>query len=348
MFEVRSYRVLALRALLARALNTDMITFVQGSSSAASGFISGDIACVYQSDRNLIQYGLVESFTYNSNPSYSVSIRVRYLPKLPRSGQRQEDVRNSRKGLIGYNTNTFTATNMVSTVFSAMGVTPLTTQSGSVVTFTDVNGVTTASTWATGTVVSALIPNLNSIVLGRIKRIGYTGTGTVASGAFRYFIESWNKAPSGPIMRTYACNEQYVFSSTTVISSIIDTGVVSILESKPSRYSIQVTPQSIESILSGSTLSARLSVIGGIEPYTWTATNITSAGISDPKTIILTPGINGTSTQLSSTPLTLVGGDSLAEFTISVSDSQGNQGSRFYSVFVIATPEDPGNFQGGE
>jgi len=324
-----------------------MLTFDQDSVSISSQFVSGDIACVYQGDRNLIQYGVVESFTYTGNPNYAVSILVRYLPRLPRSGLRQEDLYNQRRGLRGFSTNTFTATNMVSTVFSAMGVSPLVQHTGSQVTFTDVNGVSTASTWATGTVVSALIPNLNSIVLGRIRRISYTGTGTVASGSFRYYIDSWNRAPSGPILRTYACPQDLVFSSTTVMSTIIDTGSLAVLAAKPSRYSIQVTPQTINSVISGDSLSAQLSVIGGIEPYTWTATVISSSGIVDPKTITLTPLPLGTGTSLTSTPLTLEGPDSTAEFSITVTDSQGNQGSRFYSVLVFAQAYDPGAGGGG-
>jgi hypothetical protein len=55
----------------------------------------------------------------------------------------------------------------------------------------------------------------------------------------------------------------------------------------------------------------------------------------------------GTGTSLTSTPLTLEGPDSTAEFSITVTDSQGNQGSRFYSVLVFAQAYDPGAGGGG-
>ena len=314
-----------------------MLTFDQDSQSVSSQFVSGDIACVYLADRNLIQYGLVESYTYTGNPNYSVSLRIRYIPRLPRSGLRQEELYSLRKGLIGSTTSSFMSGTTVLSAFNSMGVSNISAQPGSVVTFTDSLSASTSSVWSTGTVVSALIPNLNAIVLGRIKRITYTGTtGTVGGGSFRYYIESWNRGPSGPILRTYSCAEQYVASSTTQLASLISLGVVP--PAKPRTYNIQITPVFIENINDGGTLSATLRATGGFPPYTWSTSTITAPEIDPPKTISITASGSGTVATLSSTPLNISSGFSgtstNAEFTISVSDNDGNQASRLYSVRV--------------
>jgi hypothetical protein len=137
-------------------------------------------------------------------------------------------------------------------------------------------------------------------------------------------------------LRTYSCAEQYVASSTTQLASLISLGVVP--PAKPRTYNIQITPVFIENINDGGTLSATLRATGGFPPYTWSTSTITAPEIDPPKTISITASGSGTVATLSSTPLNISSGFSgtstNAEFTISVSDNDGNQASRLYSVRV--------------
>ena len=303
------------------------ISIQQGTTSTNTPFVKGSVAAFYDPTRNWVRYGKVFSVTYLSDPTYKILHKAYYVPRIIQSNSSDQDYTN-RKGLVALNEHTTSTSLTVETIYQRQGVTVIPAATGSYVTATSVT-----SAFKVGDRVSALVASLNVIVLGRVSAIRYINNdpnGTDSEGYFRYYIKSWGSGPSGPILRTYSTDEEFVNVPGTTFSTFVALGRIP----TPPMKSIVISPIYIQgggtagsntTDLLPKTYNIQLSASGGIPPYTWdvvdgsimTGCNLSTSGL-----------ISGTATAAGTFQFKVRATDS---------DPEGpNEGTRVYLVSLEA------------
>ena len=303
------------------------ISIQQGTTSTNTPFVKGSVAAFYDPTRNWVRYGKVFSVTYLSDPTYKILHKAYYVPRIIQSNSSNQDYTN-RKGLVALNEHTTSTSLTVETIYQRQGVTVIPAATGSYVTATSVT-----SAFKVGDRVSALVASLNVIVLGRVSAIRYINNdpnGTDSEGYFRYYIKSWGSGPSGPILRTYSTDEEFVNVPGTTLSTFVALGRIP----TPPMKAIVISPIYIQgggtagsntTDLLPKTYNIQLSASGGIPPYTWdvvdgsimTGCNLSTSGL-----------ISGTATAAGTFQFKVRATDS---------DPEGpNEGTRVYLVSLEA------------
>lgn len=303
------------------------ISIQQGTTSTNTPFVKGTVAAFYDPTRNWVRYGKVFSVTYLSDPTYKILHKAYYVPRIIPSNSSNQDYTN-RNGLVALNEHTTSTSLTVETIYQRQGVTVIPAATGSYVTATSVT-----SLFKVGDRVSALIASLNVIVLGRVSAIRYINndpSGTASEGYFRYYIKSWGSGPSGPILRTYSTDEEFVNVPGTTFSTFVSLGRIP----TPPMKAIVISPIYIQgggtagsntTDLLPKTYNIQLSASGGIPPYTWdvvdgsimTGCNLSTSGL-----------ISGTATAAGTFQFKVRATDS---------DPEGpNEGTRVYLVSLEA------------
>jgi hypothetical protein len=146
----------------------------------------------------------------------------------------------------------------------------------------------------------------------------------IANGQFIYTIESYSSKTS-TTLRRYKTYERYVFSSSTTMTTLINTGTAA--TTPPVKINpISISPGYIDDdnqIEINSVISTTLSATGGVgSPYTFT----TSSGSLPTGFTLATNGLlSGTA---SSSPESV-------SFTVQATDGSGNTGIKLYNVSVV-------------
>lgn len=311
------------------------ITVTQGANTTATDFVKGTVAAFYDPDRNWLRYGIVSTVTYLSDPTFKIVHKAHFVPRYSSIKTDAENYAD-RKGLLCLaenTTNTTVVSNTIESIFAQQGVTEIPALAGSAV---SVNSGGAVSAYAVGAKVSALITSINVIVLGRVNAIRYINSnpsGTATAGYFRYYIKSWSSGPSGPLLRTYSTNEEFVRDPDEEIAALVALGSVprppqNIIVIKPVLISGGGTSGSNTVDTLPKTFNVQLTASGGTAPYYF---DITEGTIMTGCSLSESGLISGTATE----PGTFV-------FTVRASDSSvenPSEGFRTYQVNLQSSPD---------
>lgn len=301
------------------------ITVINGAQTTSSIFSAGESAAVYVGSKNYLLYGDVDQVNYNVNSGDDFGYLVGTIATIYDSyvGKRP----NSVTFIVADQTEMYDPSLAVNAIFQQTGASIISGTTGTGITVS--TGTSATSVWAVGQVVSAIIPRWNCVVLGRIKEVAWASTSTsnvIANGQFIYTIESYASKTSTSLRR-YKTYERFVFSSSTAMTTLINTGTAA--TTLPVKVNpISITPGYIDGdnqIEINSEISTQFSATGGIgSPYTFS----TSSGTLPTGLTLDTSGLlSGT---VSSSPES-------ASFTIQVVDSGGNVATKLFNVEIVDT-----------
>lgn len=299
------------------------ITVTNGDLTTSSIFSAGESAAVYVESKNYLLYGDVNQVNYNVNSGDDFGYLVGTVATIYDSyvGKRP----NSVTFIVADQSEMHDPALAVNDIFVNAGAGIITGTTGTGISVS--TGTSATSIWAVGQVVSAIIPRWNCVVLGRIKEVAWASTSTsnvIANGQFIYTIESYSSKTS-TTLRRYKTYERYVFSSSTTMTTLINTGTAA--TTPPVKINpISISPGYIDDdnqIEINSIISTTLSATGGVgSPYTFT----TSSGSLPTGFTLATNGLlSGTA---SSSPESV-------SFTVQATDGSGNTGTKVYNVEVV-------------
>jgi hypothetical protein len=296
------------------------ITVTNGDLTTSSIFSAGESAAVYVESKNYLLYGDVNQVNYNVNSGDDFGYLVGTVATIYDSyvGKRP----NSVTFIVADQTEMHDPSLAVNTIFSNAGAGIIAGTTGTGISVS--TGTSATSIWAVGQVVSAIIPRWNCVVLGRIKEVAWASTSTsnvIANGQFIYTIESYSSKTS-TTLRRYKTYERYVFSSSTTMTTLINTGTAA------TTLPVKVNPISISP---GFVDGDNLIETGVVYSEQFSA----SGGNGGPYTFSISTGSLFTGWSLSAAGL-LAGnspsGVETATFTIQAQDSAGTVGTKQYVV----------------